>query len=945
MSESAPSIERFLSADSTGRALLVDEIGLDALLTDLETLLASDADKTSNAAAELAEFALGHNQPGEACRALRTGTTAHAYLGRNTEAITMSQRAREIAMSAGHATEAARALVAGMHPLCKSGRIEEAVTNGGQARTELLEAGEDMLAARVDLNLGNVLKAQGDAQRALEHLDRVLEVLPADDPIRPHALNAVGECRYILDDHAGADDAFRETVERLGDAGGLLTAIAVGNRADVAAREGRLQEALDLFTDARERCNRLDADNHVARLVVESAEALETGGLYDEAISELESALPTLEKADLAYECARAEFAIGRIHLRRKRYDPALQHLNRAALRFTELGNLRLANRVLLAIVETSIATNRLDDAAVRLAMVARGIDGRYDEALHAHHQGMLLEAEGRLEEALAATNRACKAARPLDIRPLQIDLEARRTWLLQRTGDIQEAIESGRRATEEAEKLRGGFQVNRLRAAFLASRIAAHESYVTALLASREPANIRLAFEVVERARSRGLVERISQHLSGADIEHPNDAEISEMRKRLNVLYASLAQDGLEDQRRIRSDQRQREIDSLEIRLDRRMLELERKTPAIDAPISLGEIESALATDTALIEYFVAGNDLVAFTLLDGRLDVNILVDVVGRVDELVTELHFQCRRRLRGEPGPHLEARMLNGCREILKSIHDLVVTPLPESVRSAGNWLVVPHGALVATPFHALHDGEQHLIDRITIATAPSAAAAVRLGSAVARGEGTLVATVGDELAPAIRDEGDEVASMHGMVTRLDDTTATVDRVKAALNRARIAHIACHGRFLAGSPRSSGLRLSDRWLTVRDIHELAPTPEIVILSGCETGLQPRDGANELLGLTRGFAAGGSRAVVASLWSVHDAASTRLMTDMHRQLADPTDDGPLQVSEALRSAQLELREQHPHPAFWAPFFCAECPPGQQAVTGHRSNQGVLQR
>ena len=185
--------------------------------------------------------------------------------------------------------------------------------------------------------------------------------------------------------------------------------------------------------------------------------------------------------------------------------------------------------------------------------------------------------------------------------------------------------------------------------------------------------------------------------------------------------------------------------------------------------------------------------------------------------------------------------------------------------------------------------------------------------------------MVATVSDERAPLIREEGDQVAALHDDVTHLDGGNATSDAVLERLSTARVAHLACHGRFLPGSPRSSGLRLSDRWVTVRDIRELPATPSVVVLSGCETGLHPQLGANELLGLSRAFAMRGTRTVVASLWSVHDSASTMLMTSMHEAIAESSDRGLILLGQPLAEAQKRLRDQNPHPAYWAPFFCAE--------------------
>ena len=124
---------------------------------------------------------------------------------------------------------------------------------------------------------------------------------------------------------------------------------------------------------------------------------------------------------------------------------------------------------------------------------------------------------------------------------------------------------------------------------------------------------------------------------------------------------------------------------------------------------------------------------------------------------------------------------------------------------------------------------------------------------------------------------------------------------------------------------SPRSSGLKLHDRWFTIRDVHELSHTPPVVVLSGCETGLHPEEGADELLGLTRGFAAGGTRAIVASLWSVNDSTSTTLMSQMHDHLTDIAELSSGAVTRSLAHAQRTLRIEHQHPAFWAPFFCSE--------------------
>ncbi len=922
-------LDRFLAATEPGGR---SDIDLPRVLGDLEAIVHRDAERVVASAPLVAEHARTLQEGGSAASALRFSVTANAYLGRHQVALELSDEARQLANASNAPIEAARALVAGMQSLCETGRIEEAITTGEQAREELTAAKEPQLAARVDLNLGNVHKMRGDAERALLHLDRVIEVLPREDPIHPHVLNAVGECRYLLDDHAGADTAFSDALQLLGDDACLAGGVLMGNRADVASREGRLQDAVDLFAEARTCLEQLGATSHVARLIVESADVLEVAGLHEEARAELENGLERVISSGLPFENARACFALGRLNVQAGRYNQAEERFEQAIELFKSIDNDRHAIRCLLASVEASIAGNQNDQASVRLDTIRPLIEGPWERALFAHHEGLLHEAEGRLEEAVTAAEQACLEAKELGIRPLSADLASRRCQLLVDANRIDEAIRVGREATEEIEGIRASFHGERLRAAFLASRLSAHEAYVGALLASGGDDNLRLAFETVEKARNRGLIERINRQLEGSRKTELDDQVTINLKRRLNALYAALARDGLEDQRRLRSGTRQREIDSLELRLDRHLLEVDAATQPTEASFSYAKIIDALDEETALLEFFVIDEDLVIFTVHKGRLEVFVQTGVMHQVEELIGEFHFQCRRRLRGAPGPQLEQRMNTTCLEILQKLHEVLLGTINSELFDAPRWLVIPFGPLVSVPFHALHDGERHLLDSLTLATAPSAAAAMKLSRVKISGEGALVASIADELAPAIRHEGDEVAAQyvaHGTVIRLDGEAATADQLKDALTKVNIAHIACHGRFLSGSPRSSGLRMSDRWLTVRDIHELPSTPEVVVLSGCETGLNPSEGADELHGLTQSFTGNGTSAVVASLWSVHDAASTKLMTRMHEQLSARSGRSH-GVAEALRQAQLELRDDSSHPAFWAAFFCSESTFGQ---------------
>jgi CHAT domain-containing protein len=53
-------------------------------------------------------------------------------------------------------------------------------------------------------------------------------------------------------------------------------------------------------------------------------------------------------------------------------------------------------------------------------------------------------------------------------------------------------------------------------------------------------------------------------------------------------------------------------------------------------------------------------------------------------------------------------------------------------------------------------------------------------------------------------------------------------------------------------------------------------------------------------------------------SLWKVPDEQTRELMIDFYGRALSGQG-----VAEALRQAQLAMRERHPHPYFWGAFVC----------------------
>jgi len=89
-----------------------------------------------------------------------------------------------------------------------------------------------------------------------------------------------------------------------------------------------------------------------------------------------------------------------------------------------------------------------------------------------------------------------------------------------------------------------------------------------------------------------------------------------------------------------------------------------------------------------------------------------------------------------------------------------------------------------------------------------------------------------------------------------------------------------------------------------------------KLVTLSGCATGMNFVAEGDELLGLQRGLFCAGASSLLLSLWDVHDRSTADLMQEFYKGYIDSDD-----MAGSLRSAMHKLREQNPHPYFWAPF------------------------
>lgn len=146
---------------------------------------------------------------------------------------------------------------------------------------------------------------------------------------------------------------------------------------------------------------------------------------------------------------------------------------------------------------------------------------------------------------------------------------------------------------------------------------------------------------------------------------------------------------------------------------------------------------------------------------------------------------------------------------------------------------------------------------------------------------------------------------------------------------LSMYRIVHFATHGLLNPTHPGLSGLILSivdrqgndqDGFLPTHEIFNLNLPVDLVVLSGCRTGLGKEIKGEGMLGLTRGFMYAGAARVAVSLWDVNDKSTADLMAQFYSGMLGKR---RLSPAAALRGAQVAMWKsiRWRSPYYWAAF------------------------
>ncbi|GHB77714.1 hypothetical protein GCM10010377_79980 [Streptomyces viridiviolaceus] len=218
--------------------------------------------------------------------------------------------------------------------------------------------------------------------------------------------------------------------------------------------------------------------------------------------------------------------------------------------------------------------------------------------------------------------------------------------------------------------------------------------------------------------------------------------------------------------------------------------------------------------------------------------------------------------------------------------------LVAPLAEWTSPGDVVHLVPHGILQDLPLHTLPVDGEPLLLRNPVSYSPSAAVLLEIVNRPVRGmpaRSGACGVFGDPQGnlPRSADEARTVAELRSVAPRIG-AEVTRASVLEALGSCAVVHVAGHGHLTIGSGFERGMELADGTLAALDLLTQRVRAGVVVLSGCETGVNERRAGEEPVGLPRALLLGGATSVVVSQWKVADASAAALLSAFHRHLAD---------------------------------------------------------
>ena len=829
---------------------------------------------------------------------------AHAHVQQDPRvAATLARRALEEAQSADDPD----AQVAALHALgfAQNALADPAVTTTLRRAIRVARRnGLTNAEARARLALAGALAQQGAIRGALHEVDRATGELDPFERARAEVFR-LGLLYYSEEAYtdavrsAAALRSFRARGEGIWEARLLYNrGLVRGARSDLAGGLADLLAARDLYDE-------FGAEVAVADAELSIAEALERGGDVPGALRRLDAVtgdLPETTRIDL--ELARSRVLVTAMLL-----EEALVSIEAALHGMHGQRQTDRALRAQLAKARILVLAGDPVNGRNTARVAGRAFARRGQQVAAARARLVAFDASSRLGKVTAGELRAALGDSAV-LATAGWRAESRRALLViaaafLANGDREQArVQLGRARAQ----WRGAVLADRLLAARVAAELALAdgspaEAARTAAMGLERLDHYRLTLGSIElRARASLLGQELATLGLRLAIENGDGRRLLAWIEKLRASALLTRPERNDDPALVAAQAELRQIEralddaepstspgnrrgrraALEREISRRTRHLSGTAGAATRRPTVAELDQALGSRT-LVELVSVDGELHAVCLRDGVVRHRALGAIAEPMSRLEW-LRFGLRQLARADLSRARGTAAAVGVTRDLELLDAVLIQPLSQFLGDE-EVVLAPGADLAALPWAMMPSFAGR-----PLSVVPSATLWYRLGgspgqqsSRSPRAGVTLVA--GPRLEHARR-EVTGLARIHRDASVLVGGAATVAATLAAIDGARIAHLASHGHFRADSPLFSAFELADGSVTAHELCALEQPPEVLVLSACELALSDARPGDELLGLAATLLGLGTRAIIASVAPVSDRHTPRLMRSLHEAL-----------------------------------------------------------
>ncbi|WYL94137.1 MAG: tetratricopeptide repeat protein [Gloeotrichia echinulata IR180] len=770
-------------------------------------------------------------------------------------------------------------------------------------------------------NIGLVYSDLGEKEKALSFYNQALPLIRAvgDRSGVATTLNNIGLVYDALGEKEKALSFYNQAlplIRAVGDRSGVATTL--NNIGLVYDALGEKEKALSFYNQALPRWRAVGDRSGVATTLNNIGRVYDDLGEKEKALSFYNQALPLIRAVGDRSGVATTLNNIGGVYDDLGEKEKALSFYNQAlplrravSDRSKEATTLNNIGRVYSALGEKEKALSFYNQALP----LTRAVGDRSGVATTLNNIGRVYSALGEKEKALSFYNQALPRWRAVGDRSGEAITLGNRGVLFQYTNRPTEAITDLEKSLQIVLELRGGLQQQN-RQKFLQQNDWIATALVNVLIEQKQYnqafASVNL-FSTSDLADYNRLIDAkvaIPAAQTAIDEWNRKKQQLESRRQQLqNQFSAALAQD----------------FRQLETQVYQQAEEISRDFPEVaelfeTTPEDIDKLKSSIPAGTVVIQPVLLSDSLGIFILTKDKLNFIKTSINPSDFDKILTQYLQQ------------VENDRDSNYAENSGKLYDILIRPVQKTIEELQpkQLSIIATGKLRYLPFETLRDSqnEKYLIEKYPInylSRISTRSLQSLKPQEITRPQKTVLA-FGNPVPrepqnlPGAKTEVENIKTILPGSEAYIGNQATLTRFKTEALRFGLLHLATHGCFQNEDCKKLNLKkntllFADTQFNIADAALLGlQGTNLLTLSACQTAKEIDNKGVGIAGVAYIFERAGAKAIMASLWSVEDTATQRLMTDFYQNLKQGMSKG-----EALRQAKLKQIERHPF--YWSPF------------------------